>query len=274
MTYVQLSPLDLAIAALLLLIPALISLALKLGLQKSLAIAALRTVVQLSLLGLILEWVFEANRWYYVLPMLLVMLIAAARAAISRSARQVPGSHITAFASLTLATSLTTFAITELVIGADPWFTPQYVIPLLGMLLGNGLTGISLGLDRMLSDIVLQRPAIEARLAMGSSLWEASRQHLKEGVRNGMIPIINAMMVVGLVSLPGMMTGQILAGADPADAVAYQILIMFMIAAATALGTITLCLLTFRRLAHPMARLRWDIITHRDETPAPSHAKK
>lgn len=264
MTYVELTPLDLALAAILLLIPAAISVALKLGLQKSLAIAALRTTAQLTLLGLVLEWVFEANRWFYVVPMLLVMLIAAARAAIARSSRRFPGAHLAAFASLTLATTLTTFATTELVIGVDPWFTPQYVIPLLGMLLGNGLTGISLGLDRMLSDLIKERPSLESHLAMGSTLWEASLPHIRQGVRNGMIPIINAMMIVGLVSLPGMMTGQILAGADPAHAVAYQILIMFMIAAATALGVIALCLIAFKRIAHPMARPRWEVISHHD----------
>jgi putative ABC transport system permease protein len=132
------------------------------------------------------------------------------------------------------------------------------------MLLGNGLTGISLSLDRLLDDLEDHRTTIEARLALGATLWEAILPEMRDGIKNGLIPIINSMMVVGLVSLPGMMTGQILAGADPINAVSYQILIMFMIASATALGTILLCMLAFRALAHPEHRIRWERIVERD----------
>ena len=265
MDYVQLTPWDLALAALLLLVPAAISIAMKLGLEKNLAIASVRTVVQLAFIGLVLEWVFSADRWFYVVPMLLVMLFFASRAAIKRSSRRFPGAYVTAFGALTLATAVTTFSVTEIVIGVDNWYEPQYVIPLLGMLLGNGLTGISLSLDRMLSDMVSQKRAIEARLAIGATLWRACRPWIRAGLRNGMIPVINSMMIIGIVSLPGMMTGQILAGVPPADAVAYQILIMFMIAAATALGVIILCLIAFRAVSDPEHRVRWSRITRHDD---------
>ncbi len=261
MPYVQLTPWDLLLASLLLIIPAAISIFLKLGLEKSLLIATIRTVVQLSLLGLVLNWVFAADRWYFVVPMLLVMFVAASRAAIGRSKWRFPNAYLTAFFSLVLASSLTTFAVTEIVIKVDHWYEPRYVIPLLGMLLGNGLTGISLSLDRLLSDLVRERGAVEARLALGASLWSATLPWVRDAIRNGMIPIINSMMIVGLVSLPGMMTGQILAGADPIHAVAYQILIMFMIASATALGIICLCLTAFKRISHPEHRISWDKIT-------------
>ncbi len=263
--YIQLTPWDLALASVLLIIPAAISIGLKLGLEKNLAIASVRTVAQLAFLGLILEWVFSADRWFYVVPMLGVMLFFAARAGIKRSSRRFPGAFVAAFGALALATSVTTFSVTEVVIGVDKWYEPQYVIPLVGMLLGNGLTGISLGLDRMLSDMTAQRRAIEARLALGATLWRACLPWTREGIRNGMIPIINSMMIVGLVSLPGMMTGQILAGVPPADAVAYQILIMFMIAATTALGVIILCLIAFRAIAGPYERVKWEVITRHDD---------
>jgi putative ABC transport system permease protein len=257
---VQLSPWDLALAAILLIIPAAISIGMKLGLEKRLGVAAVRTVVQLGLIGLVLEWVFGLDRWYLVIPVLLVMLVAAARAAIQRSSRRIPGANLSAFAVLVLSTTLVTFSATEIVIGVQTWYEPRYVIPLLGMLLGNGLNGISLGLDRMLSDLVKQRRQVEARLALGAPLWRAVRPWISEAVRAGMIPIINSMTVVGLVSLPGMMTGQILAGANPVDAVSYQILIMFMIASATALGTIGICLAAYRIIADPMERVRWERI--------------
>ena len=258
---IELSPWDLALAALLLILPAGISIGLRLGLERRLALAGVRTVLQLAFLGLVLEWVFALDRWYYVLPVLLVMLIAAARAAVQRSDRRFSGAYLAAFASLVLATGTVTFASTELIIGVESWYQPQYVIPLLGMLLGNGLTGISLALDRLLNGLVDQRESVEARLALGASLWTALRPWVADAVRTGLIPIINSMMIVGIVSLPGMMTGQILAGADPADAVAYQILIMFMIAGATAVGTILLCLLAYRVLADPFERVRWDRIS-------------
>ncbi len=254
---ITLGPWDLALAATLLIVPAAISIGLRLGLERRLAIAGVRTVLQLTFIGVVLEWVFALDRWYYVIPVLLVMLVAAARAAVQRSKRRFNGAHVAAFGSLVLATGTVTFVSTELIIGVDRWYQPQYVIPLLGMLLGNGLTGISLAMDRLLNELVDRRDAVEARLALGASLWIALRPWIAEAVRTGLIPIINAMMVVGLVSLPGMMTGQILAGANPRDAVSYQILIMFMIAGATAMATIALCLLAYRVLADPFERVRW-----------------
>jgi putative ABC transport system permease protein len=133
------------------------------------------------------------------------------------------------------------------------------------MVLGNGLTGISLGIDRMLNDFLAHKDSIEARLSLGASLWEAVRPWIQDAVRSGMVPIVNSMMVIGLVSLPGMMTGQILAGEDPVNAVAYQILIMFMIAACTALGTIGICLIGYWKLADPYERLNWEHILEIDE---------
>ena len=260
---IRLTSADLALAALLLIIPAAASIALKLGLERKLGIASLRTVLQLALIGLVLEWIFALNRWFYVVPLLLIMLTAAARAAVGRSSRRFPGAELAAFASLVLASSITAFSVTEVVIGIEPWYEPRYVIPLMGMLLGNGLTGISLGLDRMLSDLVSHRAAIEGRLSLGASLWRAMLPWTRDAVRSGMIPILNSMTVVGLVSLPGMMTGQILAGAPPRDAVAYQIIIMFMIAACTALGTICVCTLSYLALSHPEHRIRWERITEK-----------
>lgn len=257
---IELGPWELALGALLLLIPAAISIALRLGLGGKLALAGLRTVLQLAFIGLVLEWVFSLDRWYWVLPVLLVMLVVAARAAVNRSQRRYSGAYLASFASLVLATGTVTFLSTEFIIGVESWYEPRYVIPLLGMLLGNGLNGISLSMDRLLDGLVERREAVEARLALGASLWVAVRPWMADAVRVGLTPIINSMMVVGVVSLPGMMTGQILAGADPADAVAYQILIMFMIAGATAVGTILLCLLTYRVLADPLERVRWERI--------------
>lgn len=257
---VELTVFDLGLAALLMLVPAGISLGLRLGITRRLTVATVRMVAQLGLVGLVLRWVFALDKWFYVVPVLLVMLTAAAVAGVNRSDHRFPGAYVGSFGSLVLASSMTVFSMTELVIRVDPWYSPQYVIPLVGMVLGNGLTGISLGLDRMLKDFVAHRNSIEARLSLGASLWTALQPWVRDAVRSGMVPIVNSMMVIGLVSLPGMMTGQILAGEDPVNAVAYQILIMFMIAACTALGTIGICMLGYWKLADPYERVKWESI--------------
>jgi len=130
----------------------------------------------------------------------------------------------------------------------QPWYSPHYAIPLVGMILGNTLNGIALGLDRLGSELNARRAEVESLLALGATRWEAAREPVRQAIRTGMIPIINAMMVVGIVSLPGMMTGQLLAGVDPIQAVKYQIVIMFLIASGTALGTVGVVLLSYRRL--------------------------
>ena len=143
----------------------------------------------------------------------------------------------------------------------QPWYDPQYFIPLLGMVLGNTLTGISLGLDRFMESLVNQRQKIETLLALGATRWEATHEEVQAAIRTGMIPTINSMMVMGIVSLPGMMTGQILAGANPLDAVRYQIIIIFAIASATALGTLGVVLLAWQALLNSSHQLCLDRLT-------------
>jgi putative ABC transport system permease protein len=162
---------------------------------------------------------------------------------------------------------VSTFCITLLilttVIGVDPWYTPQYAIPLLGMMLGNTMNGIALGLDRLLQGVVQQRAIIEARLMLGQSGHQALNELRHDSIRIGMIPMINAMAAAGIVSLPGMMTGQILSGTPPVEAVKYQILIMFMITAGAGFGTLTAVWLAGRRLFDERQRLRLDRLQER-----------
>lgn len=254
---------DVALAAALVFVAGAVSLALRLGLEKRLAIASVRTVVQLLLIGYILKWVFDIRSPLVLAPVLLVMTAAASHAAVGRSARRYPGAARDAFFTLFVCGLATVFVATGAIIRVEPWYNPQYIIPLLGMLLGNGLNGISLCLDTLLEHLRERRALVEMELAHGATRWEAARDVLRESVRRGMIPIINSMMVVGLVSLPGMMTGQILSGTSPVQAVKYQILIMFMIAAATALGCIGTALLVFRRVFNARHQLRAELITRR-----------
>ncbi|MCA9618993.1 MAG: iron export ABC transporter permease subunit FetB [Myxococcales bacterium] len=261
---VPLSATDLALAALLVIGAGVISLALGLGLEKRLGVATLRTVIQLLGVGYVLTYVFRADHPALVGAVLLIMTLAAARAAVGRASRSYGGVHLHAFVTLLITGTLTTGVVTQVVIGVKPWYQPQYVIPLMGMVFGNALTGISLSLDHLLESLDDRRDHIEARLALGATAWEAALPSLREAIRRGMIPIINAMSVAGLVSLPGMMTGQILAGNDPLVAVAYQIVVMFMIAAASALGAMLTAIAVHRRLFDRAHRLRSEWILRRE----------
>jgi putative ABC transport system permease protein len=144
------------------------------------------------------------------------------------------------------------------IINIEPWYEPQYAVPLLGMLLGNTMNGISVGLDRLTQTAWDQKTIVEARLMLGQEWTKAIEDIRRESIRSGMIPIINSMAAAGIVSLPGMMTGQILAGSPPLEAVKYQILIMFLIAGGTGLGTMVAVWMGSRRLFDERHRLRLD----------------
>jgi putative ABC transport system permease protein len=253
MDYIELSYWQLAIAASLILISGVISLLLQLGLERRLLVAAVRTVVQLLLIGLVLDWIFAPGRpWFIILGMMLVMTLIAGFAAVGRTSRRYRGiwldSVISMWASSWIVTAVALFGVVQVQQEGQTWYHPQYAIPLLGMILGNTLSGISLGLDRLGEELAAKRDQVETLLALGATRWEAAHAAVQNAVRTGMIPTINSMMVVGLVSLPGMMTGQLLAGVNAVQAVMYQIAIMFLIAAGTSLGTVGVVLLGYRRL--------------------------
>lgn len=247
---------QLALGALLLAINIGLSIALRLGLARDLVIGAARMTVQLLLIGLVLEWVFATENPAIIVGIAVLMAALAGRTGVKRTARRYPGIWWNALVVILGASFLVTGVSVLGVLRVDPWFDPQYLIPLHGMLLGNALNGISLGLDRFMEGCAKDRALIETRLALGATRWEAARPVATEALRTGMIPVVNSMMIMGLVSLPGMMTGQILAGADPAQAVRYQILIMFMIASCVALATGGVVALAYRALFSPRHQLR------------------
>ena len=258
--FIALSAYDLMLASLLVL--ALIGLAarFRLGVSRTLVIAALRTTAQLLLVGLVLETVFTQARLSWILLIILVMMTVASWEIMARQTRKLKGwwgFGVSAF-SLFISSFMITLLALVAVIEADPWYTPQYLIPLLGMLLGNTMNGIALGMDRLVQTAWQQRAIIEQRLMLGQTDSEAIREIARDSMRAGMIPIINAMAAAGVVSLPGMMTGQILAGSPPVEAVKYQILIMFLISSGTGFAVITVLNLIARRMFDARERLRFD----------------
>ena len=260
MNLIELTALDLGLAALLVLIlGGLVALS-GLGLTRSLYVSSLRMVLQLLLIGVVLETLFRLNNPWLVGLMGLVMLAIAGWEVVARQKRRLRGGWgygIGLVAMALPAFSLTVFSLV-LLIGVQPWYTPQYAIPLLGMVLGNTMTGIGLGFNRLTMGAAASRREIEAQLLLGFDVRQASRKLRQDSLHTALVPTINMLTVAGVVSLPGMMTGQILAGTSPIEAVKYQILLMFLITSATGFGTMLAIELGTRRLFDERQRLRLD----------------
>jgi putative ABC transport system permease protein len=195
----------------------------------------------------VLRWLFVNDVWWIVVLILLVMVVAATRIVIARSPDAPGGLYARAGLALFVSGALVTFAVTGLVVGVQPWYKAQYVIPIAGMVIGNSMTGIALTLERVFADLDSRSGEVLGLTALGATPWEAARASVRSALRAGLIPTINAMAAAGIVFIPGMMTGQILAGADPLAAAQYQIVVMLMVSAATAVGSILAALLTYRR---------------------------
>lgn len=260
MNVIALSPWSLALAAVLVLALALLSLRLRLRIAQEIIVAAVRTTVQLLLVGLVLKAVFAHVHLGWITLIACVMLLIAGREVIARQRHGYTGAWgfgMSTFSMFVSSFSVTLLALTVL-IGTTPWYEPQYAIPLLGMMLGNTMSGVALALDRLTQTAWYQRAQIEARLLLGQTWAESVSDLRRDAVRVGLIPTVNAMAAAGVVSLPGMMTGQILAGSPPLEAVKYQILVIFLITAATGLGTLVAVWLGARRLFDERERLRLD----------------
>ncbi len=257
---VELSTLDLCLAATLVVALAVLVAGARLGMARSLLVAAVRMAVQLSLVGLVLKALFGSGSPWWVALMASVMLLAAGREVAARQKRRLRGGW--GFAIGTGAMFVSSFAVSvfglAVLVRADPWWEPRYAVPVLGMLLGNTMTAVALSIDRLNAAAWDGREVIEARLLLGQTGREAISDMGREALRSGLIPVVNSMAAAGLVSLPGMMTGQILAGNEPSEAVRYQILIWLLIAAGCGFGMLLAVRLSVRRLFDERERLRLD----------------
>jgi putative ABC transport system permease protein len=260
MNYIQLDTWDLALSALLLLGVAALSLLLQLNIERRLLLAGLRCALQLALVGLVLTKLFELVSPWWTSLAALAMVLFAGREIMARQERGFQplwAYGIGTSAMLMAATLVTVFALTTTV-RPDPWYDPRYALPLLGMILGNTLTGIALGLQRLTEGARQQRAGIEALLCLGATRRTALLPVTRQALTTALMPIINSLAATGLVSLPGMMTGQILAGVEPLEAVKYQLMIMFLIAGGTTLGAVVAVFAGIHRLTDNRDRLRLD----------------
>lgn len=257
-SYIALSYLDVVLASIFVLLNGLLSYALKIGLEKRLLISALRMVIQLSIVGLLLKSLFSILSPWLTMAVALIMVAFAGREVWSRQDRNLKGiwGYSIGVGAMGFAGIMITIIVLTTIIGSEPWWSPRYALPMLGMILGNTMTGVSLALDTLHTTLHRERRAIEARLLLGATKLEALRPFIKQALRSGFTPILNSMAATGVVSIPGMMTGQVLSGVDPTEATKYQLMITFSIAGATGLGVLMATYFSAYRLTDKRDRLR------------------
>ncbi len=208
----------------------------KIGREKQVLIAAVRMTLQLVLVGFVLEYIFEFPHPAITLLILAIMQGFAIQNILARVSTELSGAmKKTVGISMISGTVVSLFFFLLAVIGMSPWYYPRYFIPIGGMIIGNSMTGISLGVEHLVNEIKKKPARIENALMLGASPAKATRELANQAFYNAVLPTINSMIGMGIIFLPGMMTGQILSGVDPLLAIRYQIAIMMGI-----LGSVTL----------------------------------
>lgn len=260
MTPIELSLADLTIAALSLILGSLLSIVLSLNVHRSLMISAIRMIAQLVLIGFMLRYVFFLSSPILTLFIIGAMILAATFEVQSRQRGHFSGWMRFGAGALpvTIATVFVSALAMTTALSSDAWLDPRHVIPLTGIILGTAMNSTSLALNSVLSSIASESNAIEARLSLGADRHLALREIKAQAARNGLIPVINQMAGAGIITLPGIMTGQILAGMDPLDAAKYQILLMFLLAGAGVIGVIVALELCVAAITDERHRLRLD----------------
>ena len=224
----------------------------RLGIGKELFVSSLRVFVQLMAVGFVIKFVFGLERLPYQLLLLLAMVVVASITAKGRI-KNVHGAFAIAFISILAGVAATVGVMLSLKI-IDT--TPMYLIPLGGMMIGNSMNAVALGLDRISSEMRDKKGQIEAALSLGASPTQAMEGLKKKTVRASLLPLMNNMKVIGLVHLPGAMTGMLLAGADPLEATKIQLIVMYMLAASTTISVLVASFFIHRAFFNKAWQLR------------------
>lgn len=244
---IDIGTVELFAASALMLVAGVVSWRLALGQERSIAIATVRAFVQLLAMGFLLVYLFRYQSWWLVLAVLLAMALCATQIAASRVKQKVRGLHLPIFATLLSSSMVIAFVVVEGVIQPDPWYSARQLVPIAGMALGNTMSATAVAIDRLFADLDSRSDEMFALVALGATPREAAFPSIKAAVGAGILPTLATMCAAGIVQIPGMMSGQILAGADPVVAAKYQIVVLLMMSAATTLAIVMISLLTFRK---------------------------
>lgn len=214
----------------------------KLKLEKETLIGAIRAVIQLTLVGFVLNYLFGLKNPIFTTLLLLFMLINAAINASNRG-KGIKNGFVISFIAIGFGTVVT---LAVLIIAGALKYESYQIIPVGGMIISNAMIAIGLCYKQLISNFKNKREEVETKLSLGADIRTASIEIIRESIKTGMLPTIDSMKTLGLVSLPGMMTGLILAGASPLLAIKYQIMVTFMLASTTAIATFTACYLSYK----------------------------
>ncbi|MBD2204502.1 iron export ABC transporter permease subunit FetB [Calothrix sp. FACHB-1219] len=229
---------DLAIAIGLMAIAVGLSAWERLGLEFNFVVATGRTLLQLAVLGYVLDFIFAVNNVWAVVGIVVIMLTITAIVSRNRISQKLPRLLPWVWGSIFVSTALTVLYSIFLIIEPDRWYEPRYLIPLAGVVLGNAMNAAAIAGERLVNTINLSHIEIETHLSLGATPEQAISQYRREAIRAGVLPTLNQMTLIGMVALPGITTGQLLAGVNAPDAVSYEILLMFMVAFANLLTTV------------------------------------
>jgi len=242
------------------------------GQTGTIMMASTRATIQLMVLGQILLPIFQYGHthWWAPVVYILAMGLIAAHAALGRPKYEYPGISWHFLVGVGTVPVVIAFIIVGAVLRVKPLWEPQYCIPLAGMIFNNAITGISLGVNSLVTELKEGRDRIELLVSMGGSRWEVCKGLVKTASVVANTPTINTLSVVGLVSIPGMMTGQIIGGNSPQAAAGYQLIVMFMILSSNAFAVVICCYLALLTLVSPDGMLYTDKITKRATLPSVS----
>lgn len=243
---------SLILASVLVLIPIYISYKEHLGLEKEIITSIVRAVIQLIIVGYLLEMIFGVESPIFTVILVLIMIINASVNTKKRGGK-INNVIIISFVSMTIATATT---MTILVLSGAIKFTASEVIPISGMVISNAMVAIGLSYRSLNNEFKNRRAEVEVKLSLGANIKESSRDILRESIKLAVIPTIDSAKTLGVVSLPGMMTGLILGGVSPLVAIKFQIMVTFMILSSSSIATLIATYLCYKDFFNKRMQLR------------------
>lgn len=245
------STISLIIASCLMIIPIIISRKEKLGLENEIIISVVRAIIQLVAIGYILDAIFDMNNPIVIMALVLIMCINASLNIIKRG-KNIKNVFIISFISILVGSTVT---LSILIFSGVITFSPDEIIPISGMIISNAMVAIGLSYKSLTTYFELRRAEVETKLSLGASIKESSKDILRESIKVAITPTIDSAKTLGIVSLPGMMTGLILGGASPITAVKFQIMVTFMIISSSSISTLISTYLAYKSFYNQRSQL-------------------
>ncbi|MBC8063090.1 MAG: iron export ABC transporter permease subunit FetB [Clostridiaceae bacterium] len=242
---------SLLVASSLVLISLLFSYYQKLKLEKEIIIGIIRAIVQLVLVGYMLNYIFGLQNPIFTSLLLLFMTFNAAMNAAKRG-KEIKNGLLISFLAIFLGAFIT---LSILVLSGAIKYKAYQMIPVGGMIISNAMVALGLCYRQMIADYKNKREEVETKLSLGANVLEASKEIIRESIKTGMLPTIDSTKTLGIVSLPGMMTGLILAGKSPIDAIRFQIMVTFMLLSTTSIASLVACYLAYGKFFNKRKQL-------------------